>query len=30
MDEGNVVIAGNTVAQRVEPLIYPLDNHLIR
>ena len=28
--QGHVVIAGNAVAQGVEPLIYPLHNHLIR
>ena len=30
MDKGNIVIAGDAVAQRVEPLIYSLDNHLVR
>ena len=30
MDKGNIVIAGDTVAQRIQPLIYSLDNHLVR
>ncbi len=29
MDKGNIVIAGDTVAQRVEALVYTLDHHLI-
>jgi hypothetical protein len=30
VDQGNIVIAGNAVAQGVEPLIYPLHNDLVR
>ena len=30
MHEGDIVVAGYAVAQRVEPLIDPLHHHLIR
>ncbi len=30
VDECNIVVAGYAVAQRVEPLIYPLHHHLVR
>ncbi len=30
MDKGDIVIAGDAVAQRVEPLVYSLDHHLVR